>query len=228
MNDLSIELKEILIKNGADLVGFADLSHYIDNEIKIGVSVVKAIPPKLINSIDKGPNMEYYDLYYDYNEKLNNIVKIGAKYIEDKGYKAFPQTTEVVKEFSNYRTKMPHKTVATNSGLGWIGKSALLVTEEFGPAVRLSSILTNAPLTCGTAITESKCGNCMKCHDACPGEAISGLLWNKNLDRDDFFNILSCRKKAREIAMNKIGKEITLCGKCFVVCPYTQKYINQN
>jgi epoxyqueuosine reductase QueG len=32
-----------------------------------------------------------------------------------------------------------------------------------------------------------------------------------------------CRKKAQALTLEKIGKEITICGKCFEVCPYTIK-----
>jgi len=54
--------------------------------------------------------------------------------------------------------------------------------------------------------------------------AISGLTWNPKLDRDEFFDALACRKKAREIAAKSLEKQITLCGKCIEVCPYTRKY----
>jgi epoxyqueuosine reductase QueG len=65
----------------------------------------------------------------------------------------------------------------------------------------------------------------MVCTNACPGKAISGKLWKADLDRDEFFDPLACRKKARELAAEKIRKEITLCGKCIEVCPYTQSYL---
>ncbi|MGB8451461.1 MAG: 4Fe-4S double cluster binding domain-containing protein [Anaerocolumna sp.] len=64
----------------------------------------------------------------------------------------------------------------------------------------------------------------MICTDACPGKAISGRVWSLVLDRDDFFDAMACRKKAREIAAKSIDKKITLCGKCIEVCPYTRKY----
>ncbi len=227
MDKLSNELRSVLLKEGADLVGFCDLSNVVEGELNQGVSVALALTPKLIESIEKGPNMDYYDTYYSYNATLDKIVLAGEQFLKERGYKAFAQTTKVVEEFGNFRTKLPHKTVATNAGLGWIGKSALLATKEFGPAVRLSSLLTNAPLETATPITESLCGNCMVCHDACPGKAISGRLWNSKLDRDEFFDPIACRKKARELAAEKIQKEITLCGKCFVVCPYTRAYIKR-
>jgi epoxyqueuosine reductase QueG len=119
---------------------------------------------------------------------------------------------------------MPHKTVAVNSGLGWIGKSALFITEEYGSVIRLTSVLTDAPLEYNKATIKSKCGGCMICTQACPGKAISGRAWSPELDRDEFFDAVACRKAAREIAAKSIQKKITLCGKCIEVCPYTRKY----
>ncbi|MDO5519842.1 MAG: 4Fe-4S double cluster binding domain-containing protein [bacterium] len=224
---LTKELKAVLKAAGADLVGVADLEGLVEDGFPCGVSMAIAIPPELVLSIEDGPNMDYYNLYHEYRSKLNHIALVGERFLREKGYIAKAQTTEVVTEYGNYRTKLPLKTVATRAGLGWIGKSALLVTKEYGSAIRLTSLLTDAPLITGTPITESSCGNCMKCHDACPGKAISGKLWNAKLDRDEFFDPIACRKKARELSAEKIQKQITLCGKCFVVCPYTRAYLKR-
>jgi hypothetical protein len=43
--------------------------------------------------------------------------------------------------------------------------------------------------------------------------------------RDDFFDPVKCRKTARDRAKQGFGGEITICGKCIEVCPYTQRYI---
>ncbi len=120
---------------------------------------------------------------------------------------------------------MPHKTVAVNAGLGWIGKSALFVTEKYGSAIRLTSVLTDAPLNYSKSIINSLCEDCMICVDECPGKAISGVNWEPGIDRDLLLNAISCRKKARELSAEHLEKQITLCGKCIVVCPYTRKYI---
>jgi epoxyqueuosine reductase QueG len=130
-----------------------------------------------------------------------------------------------VQSETDYTTKLPHKTVATRAGLGWIGKSALLVTKEYGSMVRISSILTDAPLKTAKSINTSKCGNCEACKSACPAQAISGKLWSINTYRDEFYNAELCRKTARERAVKGFGIEITQCGKCIYVCPYTQRYL---
>jgi len=149
-----------------------------------------------------------------------------SEYIESKGHHAFPQTVSTTKEYGIFRTIMPHKTVAVKAGLGFIGKSALFVTKQYGSAIRLTSVLTDAPLNCGNPTTQSLCGNCFECTNACPANAISGRLWSPEINRDDFFNAMACRLKAREIAAKTLNKKITLCGKCIEVCPYTQRYID--
>jgi epoxyqueuosine reductase QueG len=224
--NLSDELKTILYEGGASLVGFADLTSIVKNDMPYGVSVAVAIPAEIVKSIHDGPNLVYYDAYHTLNEKLDCLVTSGAEFLKSRGYEAHAQTVDAVKEFATYRTELPHKTVATKAGLGWIGKSALLVTEQFGSAVRLSSLVTNAELECAVPVTESKCGDCMACTNACPGKVISGRLWKKDLDRDEFFDPLACRKKARELAAERISKEITLCGKCIESCPYTKNYLH--
>lgn len=226
MNLISAELETLLYAKGASLVGFADLRQIMaHSDMPYGVSVAVAIPRETVSSIHGGPNMAYYDAYHRLNAILDGVVTAGASYLKANGYRAYAQTTDAVQEYGVYRTALPHKTVATNAGLGWIGKCALLVTPAYGSAVRLSSLVTDAPLDCAEPVTVSRCGSCHVCTDACPGRAVSGKLWDLTLDRDDFFDPLACRKKAREIAMNRIGKEITLCGKCIESCPYTQRYI---
>lgn len=219
------ELKSILAGNGADLIGFADLSAFLNPEEKCGISVAVKLPREIAASIAEGPNRDYFDQYHELNDILYRIVTQGAEYIRSFGFYADAQTTDSVVEYGTYRTRMPHKTVAVHAGLGWIGKSALFVTEEYGSAVRLSSILTGAPLTPGNPVTVSRCGNCLVCTNSCPGKAIKGTNWQPDLDRDSFFDSLACRKKAREIAAEAIHEEITLCGRCIAVCPFTKRYI---
>jgi len=77
-------------------------------------------------------------------------------------------------------------------------------------------------------INDSRCGKCSKCVDACPAAAIKGNLWNINSTREELINPFKCRKKARELLKQRIGIEMSLCGKCIEICPYTQQYIKRN
>lgn len=190
-----------------------------------GVSIALAMPPEIIKQISNAPTRDYFNSYHSMDGTLDKLAKLCVKYLRDNGFNAYAQTVHETKEFGIFRTVMPHKTVAVNSGLGWIGKNTLLVTPKYGSAIKLTSVLTDAPLEVGTPIRKSLCYSCMKCHDACPAHAISGGLWSPETDRDEFFNAMACRIKAREIAAAQLNEVVTLCGKCVEICPYTQQYI---
>lgn len=227
MYQINRDLETILYENGASLVGFADLKPFARDGMDFGVSVAVALDPAVLRSISDGPTEAYYDAYFRINRQLDRIVTAGAEYLSEKGYRASAQTTDAVAETADYRTALPYKTVATRAGLGWIGKCALLVTKKYGSAIRLSSLLTDAPLQCADPVGDSRCGGCTACRDACPGRAVSGTAWHAGLDRNCFFDPLACRKAARKLAAERLRKEITLCGQCVFACPYTKGYLNR-
>ena len=73
---------------------------------------------------------------------------------------------------------------------------------------------------------EPLCGGCDLCRRSCPGQALSGFLWNRAVDRDLIVDTGRCTRKQRELMMGRTGIEADICGKCFVVCPYTAKYLS--
>ena len=223
-------IKHYLTSKGAAIVGFGDITEIdpsIRGDMKYGISIAVAMTPRIVDKIINGPTLEYYDEYNYLNNLLNELVSSICKIIKEYGYDAVGLTTTAYTKDGNYRTELPHKTIATRAGIGWIGKCALLVTQQYGSAIRLSSILTNAPLTVATPINESKCSGCDACLKTCIGNAIKGVNWNVNRDRDEFYNATLCRTAARKVAF-KVGLDGAFCGKCIAVCPYTKKYIKEN
>ena len=142
----------------------------------------------------------------------------------------FPYTTlfrsEDWESSGTYETMLPHKTAARLAGLGWIGKSALLVNETYGSMVRYMTVLTNAPLDIARPIDQSKCGGCMICTNACPAGAVLGKNWEPGMTRSDIFDAFKCREIARARAIEYIGEDVTICGRCIYVCPHTQRYLS--
>ena len=229
--DLTSTINDELLRSGANMVGFGNITEIAGNvcvELPIGVSVAVAYPKEVIRGIADLPTLEYREWYDKLNKRLDAMVTHGAEMLRARGYRAVAQTLEYVERNKiGYNTLLPHKTVATRAGIGWIGKSALLVTEEYGSAIRLSSILTDAPLHAAQPITESRCGDCMVCTNACPAGAVSGRLWEMGLYRDEFFDPVKCSKTARERSKRGFGGEITICGKCIEVCPHTRRFIEK-
>ena len=114
--------------------------------------------------------------------------------------------------------------MATLAGIGWIGKCATLVTNEVGSALRLTVVLTDAPLNCSNPVDKSMCDpDCMICINVCPGKAPLGGSWEVGVDRDMFFNAHACRLAARAHAKETLGIDETLCGLCISNCPLTKK-----
>lgn len=223
---LTEELKELLYGQGADLVGIGDMTGVENCKFETGVSVAVSLPADVVVSLQEAPTKEYYDLYSGLNHKLNEIVMAGENFLKSRGFEAYAQTTGRVKTDQNKISRLPHKTVATRAGLGWIGKNCLLVTPRYGSAVRISSLLTNATLVTGEPVRQSRCGDCRLCVENCPAQALAGTLWEAGMPRESIVDIKKCYKKQVEIMTRETGIETDLCGKCFAVCAYTQKYLS--
>lgn len=223
--ELTDEIKKFLYCCGADLIGIGKMSGIENCNFKVGIAIAVALPKNIITDLKKVPTKEYYDLYYSLNEKLNGIVIAGEDFLKKKGFAAYAQTTERVEVTQDKFSKLPHKTVATRGGLGWIGKNCLLVTPRYGSAVRISSLLTNAPLKCDEPVNQSHCGACNQCVINCPAQALKDNLWTVGVQREKIVDIEKCYRKQVEIMSKSTGIETDLCGKCFAVCTYTKKYL---
>lgn len=227
------ELKSLLHQQGASDVGFADLTKTELHEklgYPFGVSIAVALNPVALQDVENGPTKTYHAEYERVNNLLDDLSIIGANFLIKNGHKSksFAATNEGFIPNVKHTTNLPHKTLSTLSGIGWIGKCALLVTENYGSAVRLTSILTECELECGTPVKESECDSCFECVDLCPGNAPNGKNWSFGMKREDFFDPDSCRKAARELALRRTGILETFCGICIVSCPYTRRYISKN
>lgn len=229
MLDVSL-LKEqlfcLLGEKGAKLIGVGDLSGIVKGSMKTGISAAVPVPKHIVRDLQTAPTKEYYDAYHSLNAQLDEIVTSGAEFLTEHGYHAQANTTKVVVTNEDWRTPLPHKTVAARAGLGWIGKSCLLVTREYGSAIRLSSILTDAPLPFDPPVTQSHCGGCSICVDRCPAKALTGALWTPGTKREAIFHKEECKKMQIQRMKQATGIETDLCGLCFAVCPYTQKYLD--
>jgi epoxyqueuosine reductase QueG len=227
MKRISTILRNALLENRACLVGFADLS---DNPVlsggrmKYGVSIAVSINQEIIKNIRNGPTQEYFTTYQKANQLLADLGHRAENMLKNRGYQALAKNPTVSKvNRKAMENPLPHKTAATRSGIGWIGKCALLITRKYGAAVRLNTVLTDAPLDTGKPIEKSLCGKCTECVEYCPAKAVSGKHWHVELHRDRFFDADACRKKAKTLAA-RAGIDKTVCGICIAVCPWTIKY----
>jgi hypothetical protein len=111
------------------------------------------------------------------------------------------------------------KRAAVRAGLGWIGKNTLLVHPQFGPRVRISTILTSLELEIspGTDMTcpsgKSGCGDCAVCVKSCPSQCLKGAGWKPGIERSDLIDINLCRERNDALPG-------CICGVCLLACPF--------
>lgn len=216
-------LKEYLTEIGASKVGFTDVdglsSEFTD--LPNGISIVLKIPKRAMKYVEEEDYESYWSCFHSQIDKLTEISLKGEKYIKNLGYNAFALTMDRNEcDMKKLLSILPYKTIATKSGMGWIGRSALFVTPEYGSAVALGGILTDMPLEFGVPITDSQCDDCENCQNACPVDAINPQKWNDRLNREDIIDIETCREYIVDQYKNGLG-----CTKCMCECKLTKKYL---
>ena len=112
-----------------------------------------------------------------------------------------------------------HRFAASHAGLGWIGKSCHLINPQVGPRLRLTTILTNAPLPPDQPIS-NRCGGCTRCRDACPTDAIVGIPFRPETPPAERFHKEICYNFLEDLSV-VFGQHT--CAKCLAACPWGSK-----
>lgn len=219
MKELQSQLKNLAREWGADLVGFCALNDSPVKELPqltYAISIAVKLSDTILQTIDNAPSFVYFQHYRTANALLDNIAFRLARAIEEMGFSALPvAASQSLGKHNPYRGVIPHKTIAALSGLGYVGKSGLFLTEKYGSKVRFATILTSMPLVNELPIIENGCGDCNICQKACPAGAIYGTLPTKDGERN--FDAEKCSHYMKE-HFQDIGRG-SVCGICIKVCP---------
>jgi epoxyqueuosine reductase len=228
MGNLEEEIASLLPNRTDYIIGYADLGNLLNPVFAYRYAVVigKKLDDDIIDSIENGPTPRYLELYHQSNQELNALAASVGLSMDARRIKNTPINATIGEDelderfFETLRLKYSHKMGATRAGMGWIGKTDLLISAAFGPRLRMSSVLTEQPFeTLGTPINESKCGDCDICVKRCPAQAANGKSWNISVDREAFYDAFKCMAKCRELTLANTGKPETVCGICVSVCP---------
>ena len=212
---------------GADLLGVADLTRFkpyngVDNSLltfPFGISLGVRLSNSIISRITVAdPTPEYAHHYKAVNALLDDIALRIVNRIQAQGYAALPIAASHVTNRELHQGAISHKAVAALAGLGWIGKSQLLVNPKLGPRLRLASILTTIPSTPGIPL-ENRCGECDVCIRACPTHAIkSAGIIRERWVREEVFDPNLCHQRLTKFRDDpRYGASV--CGICVKVCP---------
>ena len=111
--------------------------------------------------------------------KLEEITYRLARFLEERSYDAYPLPGtgywrhRPYKEIESPHTAdFSHRHAAIAAGFGEFGWHSLLMTPEYGPRQRVSSVITNAPLIPDMLYEGPPlCDMCMECVRACPADS---------------------------------------------------------
>ena len=108
------------------------------------------------------------------------------------------------------------RAVAERAGIGWSAKNCSILSEDLGSWIYLGEMITNIPFEPDTPVTEG-CGECTKCIDACPTDALVGP---GQLDAQRCISFVTQTKGfISDEFMRKIGNRLYGCDTCQTVCP---------
>ncbi|MEM4727245.1 MAG: 4Fe-4S dicluster domain-containing protein [Candidatus Bathyarchaeia archaeon] len=233
MESLNLELKGMMEILGLDILGVADLrpaSDFIKAQggehltsyplaVSLGMKLIDAVVDELHLHEKPSAIFSYRGLYNSVNQNLDRASLLIARRLQREGFRAYPIPASQIIDPRRLEGAFSHKLAAYLAGLGWIGKNCLLITPEYGPRVRLATVLTDAPLEAGRPIPDG-CGDCRRCVEACPVGAITGRPFNPKEARDLRLRAHLCSEYSEKRA-RLIGEG--LCGLCVYICPYGKR-----
>ena len=219
---------------GADFFGVADLSRAADaitdqggemcakypKAVSIGIRLPQTIVDELPNRDNRAVAVNYRHAYDITNLRLDLLTSKLGSIIQQKGYNALPVPASERFDDERICAVFSHKLAANLAGLGWIGKSCLLVTPEAGPRVRWATVLTDAPLLITGEPMEVRCGECNECVEICPVSAFTGESFRENEPREERYDARKCEEYLYNADEDD---DWAVCGLCIYVCPYGRK-----
>jgi len=211
---------------GADLVGFAPVGRWAEvGEVPPDYrpeaiyakarSVVVIGVPMVLPIIESTPSINYQEMYDTSNRLLDEISFRIANWLNRNGHPTLcmPRDGYASLEalLDNPFGSFSHTYAAKYAGLGTVGMSRNLMVPEYGPRVRLNSIITSAELPPDPMQPEELCTKCRICEKACPTGAIRARADSilGDLDKDE------CTR--HHILLRDEGH--WPCGICAKVCP---------
>jgi epoxyqueuosine reductase QueG len=229
------ELEDLGRAWGADLFGIADLAPAREFVVAQGGSLVAEFPRAisvgvvLLHSIvDQLPRRAERTVATTYrlhgyeaiNQRLDLITSRLSSHLQRAGHRALPVPASVRTDDERLCGLFSHKLAAHLAGLGWIGKSCMVITPQAGPRARWGTVLTDAPLAPGGSPQAERCGECRQCVDACPVGAFTGQPFRPEEPRETRFDAHKCRRYFNEMWENHPW---AVCGMCLYACPYGQR-----
>jgi len=210
-------IKAFIRNLGVDLVGICDLNPLKEMPTGLPIST-----PMLLNEYRfaivigvQWGKLGKEVTGRDVSKFLEGVITDISSFLEKHKVYSLPIHTEDELDPVKRMGLLSLKILAKAAGLGWQGRSLLIVSPEYGPIHRLAAVLTNLNLHADTTVT-NQCGNCSICVEECPTRALTLTPFDDHpQSREEVLNLQTC-----------LGDDG--CMVCIKKCPFARLAINKN
>lgn len=156
-------------------------------------------------------------------EGPNDTGAVVARFARHDNYRALHLIAEsIASRLSDHRAeiliddnRLVDRAAAARAGVGWIGKSTMVLAPGHGPWLLIGSVVTDAKLEPTLSMIRD-CGSCVACIPACP----TGAITERGLDaRLCISTWLQSPGSIPHWIRPKIGRRIYGCDDCLTSCP---------
>ncbi len=207
--------------------GMHGTMHYMEKYFELRIDPTKLVPgaksvitllknyyPKTSQNTN-APKISKYAYGNDYHETIKHQLNIFLEKIrsvlgEIQG-RGFVDSAPVLE-----------RSWAQKSGLGWIGKNAMLINKGAGSFYFIATLVVDLELEHDAPIAKDFCGSCTRCIDACPTDAI---LADKIVDGSkciSYFTIELKEMLLPDAMKAKFDNWMFGCDVCQDVCPWNR------
>lgn len=169
-------------------------------------------------SLEKNPNPQQaaisaYACRPDYHKIIDKKLK--------KAVKALQHDFGAQGRFSVDYGAVLERDLAARAGIGFFGKSTMLINQQLGTSFFIGEILTTLKLETDDQPVDGSCGGCRICEQQCPTGAIS--LFSVNTARCISYLTIENSGPIPEELRPLMGNRVFGCDTCQAVCPHNQK-----
>ena len=174
---------------------------------KNAIVLVVGLDTKLLRGAPKKQVMfAIHKAYY----QLGTIAIAVARYIRLSGY---PARAHIMR---NYQLIIPP--IAIDAGVGELGRNGIVISKEFGPAIKMAVVTTDLPLIHDPKANmgvDAVCRKCRICAQNCPAGALNHGEKKiiRGVERYPF---------TPEACFGTWKTTGTDCGVCLISCPFTR------
>lgn len=164
--------------------------------------------------LESTPSIHYHELYKTVNSLLDQVAYRLSVFLSEMGHGSFFIPRDGYGSLSVLKDRpmafFSHKHAAYFAGLGTFGMNNTLLTKNYGPRVRFTSVFTSAKLPYDLPLESQLCTRCFRCIKKCPVQALPGK---------DYPEALMDKERCRAYHEKLYARHISPCGICIKVCP---------